>query len=643
MRVFTWILTAVLYPVLIAWLSAQAARSLLGQPKSACLWVFEGVWLVAVVLGWYVHALSWRAWRKGEPKARVVLGLLLFPVWCVLVGGLGLAGYKLASLLGLSRLASLAVAFGASAVTVLIIFFNREPSRHVRGRRLLEREQARAIAAAILPRGDPGAYHGGVRVPLLTSLLSYLILGASRSGKTKLLQILMRAYLPLINYFNGRALVYDAKRDVLSFLDSLGIGCRIVTLNPRDRRCHGWAIGADCRDGTDAQAVAEILIPEDKNASDKYWDRAARELVQGVIEVFQQVKPEAWTLRDVICATRSKDRLTEVLNLTEAGRELVGLHLAKESTALDVVTTLGSKIGRYKYVAAAWHKAEGQGRTVSLEEWLRGNFILVLGNAHKARPSIRALNQLIFFRATQLLLDAEDIDQARLAERGSRRSFIFLDEIRHAGQLEGLNELFVEGASRGCLMFVGLQDLKGWHAVYGANEADEQISQAANIAVLRLQNEATAKAAASLIGQREVRRLVRSVTRAGLFRPRSVTVAEQVAVEAAVLDAEITGLPSTNPRNGLSGFFLCPDVGAWTATLPWKEVVRKAQGRKTSDLMANFLPWDDEESLHLLPWTEEERRALGLVEASLSCPEAAVGEKPGQGRRELKVVNFRRK
>ena len=76
-------------------------------------------------------------------------------------------------------------------------------------------------------------------------------MGTTGAGKTLLLHRLMRSVLPTIGKrrldgisLDRRALVYDAKGDVLSALHEMA-DCRIVTLHPFDARGAAWDMARD--------------------------------------------------------------------------------------------------------------------------------------------------------------------------------------------------------------------------------------------------------------------------------------------------------------------------------------------------------------------------------------------------------------
>src|SRR5262249_54922479 len=156
-------------------------------------------------------------------------------------------------------------------------------------------------------------------------------------------------------------------------------------------------------------------------------------------------------------------------------------YFSKENTVLDVMSTVANKTDPYKAIAAAWARAEEK---ISLADWIEDEYVLVLGNSHVARPAIRAMNQVIFKRLSQLLLEQTN--------NPHQRSWIFLDELRQAGKLDGLDSLAVEGRSRGVSLVLGTQDVEGLHAVWGKEHAEELLGMCAIRAFLRTESAKTA-------------------------------------------------------------------------------------------------------------------------------------------------------
>ncbi len=95
---------------------------------------------------------------------------------------------------------------------------------------------------------------------------------------------------------------------------------------------------------------------------------------------------------------------------------------------------------RYEFIAASWERSS---RSISLREWLETESILILGNDEATRTALDAINQVIFKRLSELVLAQSE------SESETRRTWIFLDELRQGGRLEELSALLTKGRSKG--------------------------------------------------------------------------------------------------------------------------------------------------------------------------------------------------
>jgi hypothetical protein len=471
---------------------------------------------------------------------------------------------------------------------------------HHRGRKLITVKEAARKAARLRPANDPGLLFGGVMIPHVSAVLHFLFIGAPGSGKTLCMKLLAQCVLGTVGRGQAvRALWFDAKQDSLSELSGMGVPFK--TLNMFDKRAVAWDMAQDITDETQAEAMAEILMPRNERASQPFFDEAGAKLLKGVLCSFIEQNPGRWTFRDVIYTMRDMDRLIQVLSRTADGRELVKLYFARD-TALDVMSTVANKTDPFKAIAAAWSRAKEK---ISLSDWIDGEYVLVLGNSHVARPAMRAMNQVIFKRLSQLLLEQPN--------NTDKRTWIFLDELRQAGKLDGLDAIAVEGRSRGCSLVLGTQDVEGLQAVYGKEVADEILGMCALKAFLRTGSAKTAKWASDTVGEQErfEYHTNRTATVEGAYiAQESETKTEQLVKREAILPSEIMDLPPTDRRHGLTGYYLAPGIGAWKATLSPKYLAENLspRDRRVPDTVRR-----PSSELHLEPWSAEEMKELGLA------------------------------
>ncbi len=393
---------------------------------------------------------------------------------------------------------------------------------------------------------------GGSVLPKSAETTHFMVVGTTGSGKTLIIKRMMREVLPDIGRVpDQRALVYDSKQDVLSFLSGLDLQCPVVTLNPFDARSASWHMSKDITTPSAARQLGKILVP-DEQGGNPFFALAARDLLCEVVMTFIRVAPEEWTLRDLVLSARSVEALEQVLSGTTSGKQLFESYFGDERTGCSVLATLRTRLAELEPVAALWSKSE---RSVSLEEWASGGFVLVLASNESVRASLDALNRLIFRRAVDLTLSRP--------ESFERRSWFFLDEVREAGKLDGLSSLLTRGRSKGASVVLGFQDVEGLRDAYGEHLANEIMAMCSNKTVLRLESPETAAWASRLMGEFERIELRDSTSSEGGWSVQRCTRSEQRVKSDAVLPSEFLSLPPTTRKSGLTGFYLSPWLGAY--------------------------------------------------------------------------------
>ena len=124
--------------------------------------------------------------------------------------------------------------------------------------------------------------------------------------------------------------------------------------------------------------------------------------------------------------------------------------------------------------------------------------ILVLASDPRIETQMRDLSRLLIKRLSQLIRGASDSK--------TRAIWAFLDEARLMGRLDGLYEAMLLGRSKGLHVVLAYQDHEGWCDVYGEKVANEMANQCANVAVMRLDSEATAAYACKTHGRGRIYR-----------------------------------------------------------------------------------------------------------------------------------------
>jgi hypothetical protein len=614
-----------------AWAVYQVgARS--GYP----LWVNAVAGLIAGISAWaschgrYSHLTSRQ--RTGGPPPLADLGRLLVKQELLLAAELlaALVGYRLAEwMLPAHPLASIGLFPRTEAAPPMAGWVETELPRwfcgllvltavaHVlggllfpdhpfqpfaRGRRLKRFSDAERAADAARPEDDDGLWWGGCRLLSFVGTLHWLVCGTTGSGKTMLQRLLMQDALPRIRPgSDARALIYDAKNDLISVLAGMRLPCPVKILNPMDARSVGWDVARDCNTPAAAVQLAHVLIADHDAGPNAFFVKGGRDLLAGVILSFIVKAPGRWSLRDVLLAFADTGTLRDLLGRSPYTADRLK-YFEDPRTLANLLSTLAAELAPFMPIAAAWDHAPNR---VSLEDWVRGESVLVLGCEEALRAPLDAINRAIFQRAVELILARPDSPV--------RRTWVFLDEVREAGPLTGLRSLLNKGRSKGACVVLGFQAIEGLWDAYGRDAAEEIAGECNHKALLRVESPETAAWASKVVGEYEQLEVKKNQPPGG--GPPSLT--EDITRRPSVLPSEFTDLPVTNPANGLTGVFVGPVTGAYKHTIPGSELAARLVPPDRS--VPDYQPRPDGHQ-YLRPWDADDRTRLGLAAPPATPP-----------------------
>ena len=492
-------------------------------------------------------------------------------------------------------------------------------SSHLRGRALTNPDDPQETTT----RGDQESRlsWGRRSLPARAAHGHFAFVGATGSGKTILQRLLMQSVLPRMGSGLGnRALVYDAKQDVLAIIRGVDLRCPVHLFHPMDARAAAWDMARDVTSPNAALQVATTLIPQSNRDANPFFSNAARHLLFGVLSAFIRRSPGSWTFRHVLLAVRDAESLQRVLKQDESTRHLLQ-YFEHEGTFQNIVSTILTCTAPYETIAASWDRSTWR---LSLRDWLTEESVLVLGNDESNRVAVDTLNRLIFQRLTELVLALPENSTP-----GHRQTWFFLDEVREMGRLDGLSRLLTKGRSKGAAVVLGLQDVNGLRDVYGREIAEEILGQCNNKVVLRLNSPETATWASHLFGMREVMESSRGQSRSRSFRAlgldtggsRAESVSNSISKREVVLDSEFFGLPETTPANGLSGFFLSPTTGGFPDTIPGPWITSNLRPVDPTTPDSQPCP---ESHQYLRPWDPADTTQLHLDTNHTTSPQLTV-------------------
>lgn len=479
---------------------------------------------------------------------------------------------------------------------------------------LLSKGSIRQVGSVIGTRSTestpaaPGYFWGGESLPFEEACKHFIAIGGTGSGKSITLNLLAQSVLLKMGQGDGvrrRAVIYDPKSDLGSFLAGVNPAVKMTIMNPMDRRFSPWDIAADVTTETDALEFASILIPKNERENSPYFNDTARSLIAGVVKRFNAtIQPgERWTLRDLVLACETTAALRAVLNFEGTLYLQEHFHPDNARNYAGVKSTLDNAMSLYRPIAAL--AATARGKPLSLKRWLESeDSVLLLGNHESAREATDTLNRLIFRQLSKLIID-------RPGTAKSEETWIFLDEVREAGALAGLRQLLLRGRSKGVALAMGFQDTEGMYAAYGVHEAAEIIGAAQNIKLLHLNPSApaTVELASRMFSSRRDYVSAKSVT---VGQQISTTSNRHLDLVPNVLPVEFVELPMPSPRHGLGYFVFTNTKGFGRGRYSWEFLETHGPIGVVAPSFPDFEPTDDPSAMQLRPWDQRDYKRLGL-------------------------------
>ncbi len=417
----------------------------------------------------------------------------------------------------------------------------------IRGTALVTQAQARRRVDHITCPGEPTVNWVGFPLPERFSEQHFLFAGGTGSGKTVAQRMMMQSVLPGITPGSDcRAVVYDAKQDMIEILSGMSLSCDLIILNPFETRSVSWDLAKDITTPATALQLASIII-EDEKGQNSFFSKAARDLFAAVIVALHHTRPGDWTLGHVLSVLSSTERTHTLLEQVPYTRDAAMEHFQRdERTLANVQYTISANIASLRPVAALWHHAD---RRFSLRDWISSNSILVLGNMEDLRYPIDAINRALFQRLVELVLSQ--------SESATRRTWFFLDELKEMGRLNALPRLLTKGRSKGVRAVLAFQTFEGLCDVYGDKLAGEISGMAANKCFLRTDSEETARWASRIIGEAEYEQWTRSVGPDGKDSRN-----QQIVKKDAVFPSQLLRLPLAD-RERFWSYCVTPSVGIY--------------------------------------------------------------------------------
>ena len=467
-----------------------------GMSSGAAFLFALAVGLILWLAGDEIESYYFREIHEGRDRLhRVVRFALLLPA----IYAAGLVALSLPVWLAVIPV-SFAVALATGVCTVCLWFFLQDD--HHRGGRLYRHNYAEKLARQQLQPGDQTVPFGGVPIALHALDQHMCFIGTTGSGKTTAIKQIMAEVMPLIGKSERslRAVVYDPKTEFFAFLSNHAT-CPVHSLHPLDIRGKSWDMAKSIRTPMLENQFAVNLIPVVEGPNE-YFRNAARSVLATVIGSFNLHSPGNWTFGDVIHGCESDPRIRAILSRDETTKSCIQKYLdAREASS--ILSELDTHLRPFRPIAACWARAE----SISLEDFVHGQTILILPMHRSAMDQLLRLNGLIFNCLSQLLLAEKTNEQLKRERLPERQTFVFFDEVRDiAKHLNDIKNFFTLGRAYGISNIIGYQSQEGLKDALDQNRAPELLGQCHYRGLLPVNEKETAQYLSQMCQEREVYR-----------------------------------------------------------------------------------------------------------------------------------------
>ncbi len=485
----------------------------------------------------------------------------------------------------LAGAATFFVAYGAIAIApnLLRVVF-------VSGRKLVTSSKARdgvrkttGQSQSGKPKPEDALLFGGVQLPYRAATDHFLAVGATGSGKTITVRLLLQGIDRYMRNNAGTHLViYDSKGVYIPYLANFATpALPIIDLNPFREGAFAWDISLCAEDSNAILELATILLPEPKNAGDvKFFTDAPRNLMVGIMDAFKERVGDNWTFRDLILAMLNVDATRILLSETVRGRQLVASYFdGDERTSSNIRATIQSLMMRFEPVASAWHIASQAGRTIDLQEWSKsGTGYIVLGSQKTEDSAMETINRVLLDLLKKFWLEAP-------GKLDMPKHFLVMDELPSAGFQPAISSIMNEGREKGVSVVLGFQDISDLYHIYKNDKAESMTAQASHKALLRMEGDVTPQWASRIVGESEQFEYTygSSISNDG-NGSSSKSTTEQLTRKAVLMPSHFKTLPRVTKGSGLAAYYLSPLAGgAWKHHYSEKELFSPTAILKPSD------------------------------------------------------------
>jgi type IV secretory pathway TraG/TraD family ATPase VirD4 len=414
---------------------------------------------------------------------------------------------------------------------------------------------------------DTGITLAGIPIPERDEAKHFKLIGTTGTGKSTAIREMLGAALTR----GDRAVIADPDGGYLREFHDARRGD--VILNPFDPRSPKWNPFAEIQNAYDVDQLALSLIP-DQDGSERSWRGYARTFFGAVTRQAHEAGIDDPSELYRLLAVAERGELQTLVRGT-AAQPFLEEHNARMFDSIRSVTTSA--------VAALEHVAHQNAPAFAVRRWVNEGHPGVLFIPYGA-GQIATLRSVISGWMRLAIFETMNCGEPSPEADGSRRCWFVVDELDALGQIDGLKDALARLRKFGGRCVLGFQSIAQVSSTYGHGDAHTIVENCGNTLILRCsasEGGGTARFASQLVGEREISRTSVSRSRRAGEWLGSTTHSEHVAIEPALLPAQLEQLPD------LEGFLKIASLPEWRRVqLHGASPVRTAVPARTAQVHA---------------------------------------------------------
>lgn len=556
---------------------------------------------------------------RTRKKLLVKIGVVAFLIWLK---------FGLASFLAVDFVAtviSLATFWGLHQLWKWYVNSQRMPGDvYIDGSRKIEPQlvfkQVQQQSEVLVAQGAPNEYVQFAGFPLHSKVATtgFLFFGEARSGKSVLISCILKS----LRYQDKNAIIFDASGNTYAKLLALGVGHRVINMNPFHADCYAWDLSQTFSNDAATRVFFTNVMKSAKgeagknggNASSSFFEKDAANMATLVIKTLRRsarlrgLKPN-FGLKELCYICTNKKRLLTTLKKFDDIWEAVEEFADGGDQNSAVYGTLKQVFEGLKPMAECYDRARQLGRTYDFKNFANSNDIILLGrNEEYGGSYLEHWNGAIVQYVISTILGTSTTDETKPV-----KTFFILDEFTKLGRVDKLINVSTEGGKYAMCLVAATQSISGIRAVYGDDKTNDLTSSITHTAFLTLGDSKTDEFASKYFGQTIVKEpsvtLSPDTAAKSWVKPlrRSVTWAKKAkplferghfTSQRKISTHGVMGITADCDKRYLHLELTKEDIGLMMPPAPTPEMLRENEKPQDEDTL-RFKPLDDSELIML--------------------------------------------